>query len=452
MNTCHLSHIRQDNHSLSYKQSSVFIVFLKSPPLHYIRNTDMTSLHRTQTVTLSVPTTMSTVNTPVNTLYRRRTETDINSIAQIAGPTNPTNDASSLYYRDSKLLDISASWFATQTLLRLQRELDIHLSPQTLSGLLTMMSRSKFAERILMAICKLLGTPHPTLMQCHRILSRDNVLDDIKQLHTKVISPNKKFQISVWMTVERATFDPHLGYRGYKPLQVLKDWALFVVRHSAQSPDQHEQLQNKGIPNKLGRRSVGRRSVGRRSMGRRSMGRVSMERSSVDKQGKQQKRVKPKSAKLTRKLQRWLSPTSQLSRRLAQSTQSTPGREGRMFPSPTIERSPSALPPFRSSAVCSELIGADEQAANDMLHQSKAIKLLLDEKEKRRAEMYIERFSGQMDLHTILGLIQRKNQMIRIDRQVSKELKEKPKLSFRRKCAMRLKKLFCGAQADWLRD
>ena len=114
--------------------------------------------------------------------------------------------------------------------------------------------------------------------------------------------------------------------------------------------------------------------------------------------------------------------------------------------------SPSTLQHAEGDTVCSELIGADEEAAKDMLLRSKAVRLLLDEKEKQKLLKYIERFSGTKGINDILAVLQSTSPTVHEEEGKSVMVKQS-KAGFRRRFGMYVKKcLLCGGNEEWLRD
>eukprot|EP01084_Bolivina_argentea_P101398 181798_1 len=113
----------------------------------------------------------------------------------------------------------------------LQDKLDKHLTPKTMHFIKMQLVRSIHATNIVQTIVMLLSDyPHPTTFQCNGVLNRAHIIDDTKNLHKKKISMDKKMRIESFMTKKANTFDSKYGYHGYKPIQILKNWAIYLIK------------------------------------------------------------------------------------------------------------------------------------------------------------------------------------------------------------------------------
>ena len=120
------------------------------------------------------------------------------------------------------------------SLYEIQSDLDEHLTPKTLRCLIENITHSKSAYVIAKALVMLLGIPYPTADQCRHALSKKNVIEEIKNLHRKRVRGTEKLQMAIWMETESSTFDAKHGFQGYKPLQVLRDWIIYVVQQKSE--------------------------------------------------------------------------------------------------------------------------------------------------------------------------------------------------------------------------
>ena len=140
-------------------------------------------------------------------------------------------------------------------LAQLQSKLDEYLTPKDVQFIRCSIFRCVYARNVLQAIVMLLGYPYPTTMQIRRVLERKDIIQDIKNLHQKRISDTRRVQIMSWMRCKSETFANNKGMPGYKPLAILKEWAIYIIKHQSELKMQEIKMENKLIQAEMGRNS-----------------------------------------------------------------------------------------------------------------------------------------------------------------------------------------------------